>query len=107
MLLWLLRDFVVELRGADGEARVAASMMVQVDPGFGKLSVPVWLINFVLKVMAPYIYRMLQKLLTSAKHFGRDGVYTSRMDGNRALYAFVRRRSSLVWLRKVGRYGGL
>ena len=79
--------------GADGEARVAASMMVQVDPGFGKLSVPVWLINFVLKVMAPYIYRMLQKLLTSAKHFGRDGVYTSRMDGNRALYAFVRRRS--------------
>jgi hypothetical protein len=79
---------------AGGEARVAASMLVTVDPGFGRLSVPLWLVNFVLKVMAPYIFRMLNKLLNSSpKHFGPEGVYTSRMDGNRGLYAFVRRRA--------------
>ena len=75
------------------EARVSASMLVNVDPGFGSIPVPVWLINFVLKVMAPYMHRMLCKLLRTGKYFGREGVYTSRMDGNRALYAFVRRRA--------------
>ena len=55
--------------------------------------VPGWLIQFILKTMAPWVHRMIDSMLKSTKYFERsDSMFQPRIDANPDLYDLVRFR---------------
>jgi hypothetical protein len=55
--------------------------------------IPATVVRFVLRVMAPWVHRMIDKMLKSPKYFGAsDSLFQPRIDANPDLYRMVRRR---------------
>ena len=55
--------------------------------------IPASVVRFVLKVMAPWVHRMIDKMLNSPKYFGApDSLFQPRIDANPELYDVLKRR---------------
>ena len=55
--------------------------------------IPATVVRFVLRVMAPWVHRMIDKMLKSPKYFGAsDSLFQPRIDANPDLYRMIRRR---------------
>jgi len=55
--------------------------------------IPAPVVRFVLRVMAPWVHRMIDKMLKSNKYFvAEDSLFQPRIDGNPELYDTIRRR---------------
>eukprot|EP00198_Chlamydomonas_reinhardtii_P000570 XP_001689905.1 predicted protein [Chlamydomonas reinhardtii] len=72
-----------------GPQRTEAAVEMYVDPG---ISVPSFIISFVLKVLSPFVFGAVQKLLASAFK-AADGPLPSRMRQRPELYGLVERRT--------------
>ncbi|KAG2444402.1 hypothetical protein HXX76_001155 [Chlamydomonas incerta] len=72
-----------------GPQRTEAAVEMYVDPG---ISVPAFIISFVLKVLSPFVFGAVQKLLASAFK-AADGPLPSRMRQRPELYGLVQRRT--------------
>eukprot|EP00239_Pterosperma_sp_CCMP1384_P007169 CAMPEP_0197846460 /NCGR_PEP_ID=MMETSP1438-20131217/3195_1 /TAXON_ID=1461541 /ORGANISM="Pterosperma sp., Strain CCMP1384" /LENGTH=192 /DNA_ID=CAMNT_0043458117 /DNA_START=1 /DNA_END=579 /DNA_ORIENTATION=+ len=71
------------------EDSVNASVFFSVDPNMVK--VPAWLVNFVLQVMVPWVYKMVLKIIK--KRFANESsLYPQRMAKRRNLYAHFKSR---------------
>ena len=71
---------------ADGQERVRASVLVHMDPRIKH--VPSVLLNFVLKVMSPFIFGTIQKVLKS-EFSSPDKVLPTRMREKPELYGLI------------------
>ena len=55
--------------------------------------IPAPVVRFVLRTMAPWVHRMIDKMLKSNKYFvAEDSLFQPRIDGNPELYDMIRRR---------------
>ena len=55
--------------------------------------VPASVVRFILKTLAPWVHRMIDKMLNSPKYFGDSGsMFQPRIDGNPELYGMLKRR---------------
>ena len=55
--------------------------------------IPTTVVRFVLKVMAPWVHRMIDKMLKSPTYFGApDSLFQPRIDANPELYDVLKRR---------------
>ncbi|KAG2447134.1 hypothetical protein HYH02_007880 [Chlamydomonas schloesseri] len=79
----------VAAKAAGGAQRTETAVEMYVDPG---ITVPAFIISFVLKVLSPFVFGAVQKLLASAFK-AADGPLPSRMRQRRELYGLVQRRT--------------
>jgi hypothetical protein len=55
--------------------------------------VPASVVRFILKTLAPWVHRMIDKMLNSPKYFGdSDSMFQPRIDANPELYGMLKRR---------------
>ena len=74
---------------ADGQERVRASVVTHMDPHIKH--VPAMLLNFILKVMSPFIFGTIQKVLKT-EFSSPDKVLPTRMREKPELYSLIRPR---------------
>ena len=77
------------LPGSNGVSRTNASMIVNLDPHIPY--VPGALINFVLGIIAPYVYNQMNKVLTNA-FADENGIYPQRIKEQPELYGYAQQR---------------
>ena len=83
--------FVPKAPGADGVPLIESTIMVHVDPYFPR--VPTFIIDFVLRILAPFIYRQVVAI-TSAFDTDKYAIFQQRIDDSPTtpLYDLVKRR---------------
>lgn len=84
--------------GPDGRPRTLGTVVAEMDPHLP--SVPSWLVEFVAKVMAPFLYRALEDRMQSA--FADDSSEFSKRLGTRPLYQQVRESAEQVLQQQKG-----
>lgn len=74
---------------ADGAPRTEGSLLIHLDPHIP--FIPAFLLNFVLGVLAPYIFNQMKKVLDGS-FADPQGEYSRRIAAQPQLYGLVRRR---------------
>ncbi|PRW59375.1 START-like domain [Chlorella sorokiniana] len=75
----------------DGTPRTEAALMVHLDPHIP--FIPAFLLNFVLGVLAPYVFNQMRHVLDTL-FADEAGVYTQRIAAQPHIYEYVRQRMS-------------